>query len=327
LFVPLSSGGKIVLAQNALELQTLPAAGEVRLINTVPSAIRELLRLRAVPSSVQVINLAGEPLSPELVDQIYRETLVRKVFDLYGPTETTTYSTGALRQAGQPATIGRPLANEQVYLLDAFLSPVPIGVPGELFIGGDGVARGYLNRPELTAQKFISHPFKHDARLYRTGDLARWREDGNLEFLGRIDNQVKIRGFRIELGEIEAVLKSHPGIGAAVAIAREDDPGNKRIVAYVEPQAGTTVAAEDLKRLLRTQLPDFMAPSEIIFLKKLPMTPNGKIDSQGIAGARTQIARRADRSRRSTHSCRGTAGCHLARRAAPQTNWGSRQLF
>ena len=282
IFVPLCCGGKIILTENALELKTLGAASEVRLINTVPSAMRELLRVRAVPAGVHVINLAGELLSTELVDQIYKETSVGKVFDLYGPTETTTYSTGALRKPGQPATIGRPLANEQVYLLDSKLHPVPMGIPGELFIGGDGLARGYLNRPELTAEKFIPHPFKCGARLYRTGDLARWRADGDLEYLGRLDHQVKIRGFRIELGEIEAVLKNHPGVGATLVVAREDYSGDKRLVAYVVPRTGASVTAEELKKSIREELPEFMVPSAFLFLQSMPMTPNGKIDRKAL---------------------------------------------
>jgi amino acid adenylation domain-containing protein len=213
MFVPLCCGGKVILAENALALPGLPAAKEVKLINTVPSAIRELLRLKGVPESVQVVNLAGEPLATSLVNDIYSQSKVRKVYDLYGPTETTTYSTFTLRKFDEPPSIGRPLSNEQVYLLGPNMQPVPIGVPGDLYIGGDGVARGYLNRPELTAEKFIGNPFARQSsgngavqRLYKTGDLARWRADGRLEFLGRRDHQVKIRGFRIELGEIETVL-------------------------------------------------------------------------------------------------------------------------
>jgi amino acid adenylation domain-containing protein/FkbH-like protein len=282
LFVPLCCGGKVILADNALALPTLPAAREVRLINTVPSAIRELLRLKAVPGGVRVINLAGEPLSSELVNQIYSQTSVEKVFDLYGPTETTTYSTGALRKPGEQASIGRPLPNEQVYLLDSSLRPVPIGIPGELFIGGAGLARGYLNRPDLTAEKFIPHPFKTAARLYRTGDLARWRADGNLEYLGRLDYQVKIRGFRIELGEVEAALKNHTEVGATVALAREDHPGDKRLVAYIVRRAEASVSAEELKKCLREQLPEFMVPSDFVFLETMPMTPNGKIDRKAL---------------------------------------------
>jgi amino acid adenylation domain-containing protein/FkbH-like protein len=295
LFVPLCCGGTVILAENALELPWLAAAQEVRLINTVPSAIRELLRLRAVPPGVQVINLAGEPLSSELADQIYNETSVCKVFDLYGPTETTTYSTGSIRERGKAATIGRPLSNEHVYLFDPKMRLVPIGVPGELFIGGAGVARGYVNRPELTAEKFINDPFKPNGRLYRTGDLARWRADGNLEYLGRLDNQVKIRGFRIELGEIETVLKSHSGVAATVVVAREDNPGDKRLAAYVVPKAGVSLAENDLKQLIRAEVPDFMVPSYFVFLAAMPMTPNGKIDRKALPApeARTRAPERS----------------------------------
>jgi amino acid adenylation domain-containing protein/FkbH-like protein len=282
LFVPLSWGGKVILAENALALPALPAAEEVRLVNTVPSALRELLRMKGIPASVRVINLAGEPLTSDLVDQIYAETCVRKVYDLYGPTETTTYSTFTLRQPGKPPTIGRPLANEQVYLLDAQRQLVPIGVPGELYIGGDGLARGYLNRPELTAEKFVPHPFQAGSRLYRTGDVARWRGDGNLEYLGRIDHQVKIRGFRIELGEIESVLKTHGSIRELVVLAREDYPGEKRLVAYIVPEASSEVSIENLRDLVREKLPEYMMPSAFVFLEALPMTPNGKVDRQAL---------------------------------------------
>jgi amino acid adenylation domain-containing protein len=282
LFVPLCTGGKVILAENALALPTLPAANQVTLINTVPSAMRELLRLKGVPPSVRVVNLAGEPLPTALVEQIYRETAAQKVYDLYGPTETTTYSTGALRQSSEPATIGRPLANEQVYLLDRHLQPVPIGVAGELFIGGDGLARGYLNRPELTAEKFITVSFAEEGsrRLYRTGDLARWRADGKLEYLGRLDHQVKIRGFRIELGEVEAALKKHPEVADAVVIAR-GEPFNK-LVAYVVPQKGKPLGNEGLRTFLEKQLPHFMLPSDIVFLAELPLTPNGKLDRRAL---------------------------------------------
>ena len=233
LFVPLSWGGKVILAENALALPALPAVDEVRLVNTVPSAIRELLRARGVPPSVRVINLAGEPLPSSLVEEIYAGTSVQRVYDLYGPTETTTYSTFTLRKPGQPPDIGRPLANEEIYLLDAHRKLVPIGVPGEVYIGGDGLARGYLNSPALTEEKFIPHQFRSSGRLYKTGDLARWRVDGNLEFLGRIDHQVKIRGFRIELGEIEAALKKQSGVTDAVVLAREDASGDRQLVSYV----------------------------------------------------------------------------------------------
>jgi amino acid adenylation domain-containing protein/FkbH-like protein len=293
MFVPLCLGGKIILAENAIALPNLPAANEVRMVNTVPSAARELVRAKSIPASVQVINLAGEPLPTSLVDALYEQTSIKKVYDLYGPTETTTYSTYTLRQPGARPTIGRPLANEQIYLLDPKQRPVPIGVPGELFIGGEGLARGYLNRPELTEQKFVPHPFKTNARVYRTGDLARWRSDGNLEFLGRMDNQVKVRGFRIELGEIEAALRKEAGVKDVAVLAREDQPGQKRLVGYVAVDWKKVLAKaggsqrdrlyqETLRAALRKTLPEYMAPPVFVLLNELPMTPNGKVDRKAL---------------------------------------------
>lgn len=282
MFVPLSSGGTLVLADNALTLADLPAAGQVSLINTVPSAIQELLRLRAIPPSVRVVNLAGEPLSAELVDRIYSETAVSKVYDLYGPTETTTYSTCALREKGKAATIGKPLPNEEVWLLDESGSAVPIGVPGEILIGGVGLADGYLNRPDLTAERFVASPLKPGERLYRTGDLARWRSDGNLEYLGRRDYQVKIRGFRIELGEVETALRKHPAVAESVVVAH-DVQGAKRLFAYVVPNtANWTTAEEELRLHLKSKLPEHMVPSGFVLLDGLPLTPNGKVDRKAL---------------------------------------------
>ena len=238
LFVPLSCGGKVILAENALHLSTLPAANEVTLINTVPSAIAALLRANSIPPSVETVILAGEPLKTSLVEQIYQQKKIKQVFDLYGPSEDTTYSTHALRRPNGRATIGRPIANTQIYLLDSYLQPVPLGVPGQIYIGGDGLARGYLNRPELTAERFIPNPFGDapGTRLYNTGDLARYRPDGKLEFLGRIDDQVKIRGYRIELGEIEAVLSQHPAVRENVVVVNDAPSGGKRLLGYVVPE-------------------------------------------------------------------------------------------
>jgi amino acid adenylation domain-containing protein len=282
LFVPLCHGGKVILIENALALPSLPAASEIRLINTVPSLMRELLRSHAVPPSVRVVNLAGEPLSAQLVDRIYNETSAQNVYDLYGPTEATTYSTCALRAKGDPATIGRPLPGTQIYLLDARLQPVPVGVAGELYIGGAGLARGYLHRPELTAARFIQHPFLPGSRLYRTGDLARWRPDGQLEFLGRSDHQVKLRGLRIELGEVEVVLKQHPAISEAVAQVREGEGGDQCLAAYVVLHLGKTVPDAEIRAFLEKRLPTFMVPSCLVPLQKLPLTPSGKVDRQAL---------------------------------------------
>jgi len=308
--VPLSSGGKVILAEDVLRLPTLLAAEEVTLINTVPSAMEELLRMGAVPASVRTVNLAGEPLRTPLVKQIYEQMKADRVFDLYGPSEDTTYSTFALRNVSGPATIGRPIANKQIYLLDSHLQPVPVGISGELHIGGDGLARGYLNRPDLTAERFIPDPFSDEsgARLYKTGDLARYLPDGNIEFLRRIDHQVKIRGFRIELGEIEVVLGQHPAVRESVVIAREDAPGDpsaplrtgpsaplrtgKRLVAYIVPHKGQATTIGELSSFLKQRLPQYMAPSAFVFLDALALTPNGKIDRRALPapdGARPEL--------------------------------------
>ncbi|NER91538.1 non-ribosomal peptide synthetase [Moorena sp. SIO3A2] len=238
LFVPLSWGGKVILAENALYLPELPAAGEVSLINTVPSAARELVRNQSIPTGVKTVNLAGEPLDNQLVQQLYEQQTIKAVYNLYGPSEDTTYSTYGLMEKGatKSPTIGRPIANTQVYILNVHLQPVPIGVAGELHIAGEGLARSYLKQAELTSEKFI---FWQGKRLYKTGDLVRYLPDGNIEFLGRIDHQVKIRGYRIETGEIQGILNEHPKVKEAVVIAREDKPGDKRLVAYLVAETET----------------------------------------------------------------------------------------
>ncbi len=293
IFAALSWGGKVILVENALSLASLQADCGVTLVNTVPSALRELLELKSIPASVRVVNLAGEPLSRELVDRIYAETSVEKVFDLYGPTETTTYSTGTLRQRGGPETIGGPLPNERVYVLDPEMQPVPIGVSGELFIAGDGVARGYIHRPELTAQKFIADPFVPNAKMYRTGDLARWRSDGTLEYLGRLDHQVKLRGFRIELGEVQAAIRRHPAIRDVLVMAREDSVAGKVLVAYVVVTPGCEPDSNGLRETVRQQVPEFMVPAQFVFLPELPMTPNGKVDRAALPAPALDVRKEA----------------------------------
>lgn len=286
IFTTLASGGTVVVATDALQIPSLLEAQNVTLINTVPSVMTELLRLEGVPESVKVINLAGEPLTRSLVELIYQQTKAAKVFNLYGPSEDTTYSTFALIEQGadRPPVIGRPIANTQVYLLNKNLQLVPRGAVGELYLGGEGLARGYLRRPELTAERFIPNPFseKPGARMYRTGDVARYLPDGNLSFLGRIDHQVKIRGFRIELGEIETALIRHASVSDAVVIVREDVPGDKRIVAYVVLNQESTITVEELHSFLKRGLPDYMQPSAFLLLDSLPLTPNGKVDRKAL---------------------------------------------
>ncbi|BAY79067.1 amino acid adenylation domain-containing protein (plasmid) [Nostoc linckia NIES-25] len=283
IFVPLCWGGKVILAENALYLPTLPAAQQVTLINTVPSAIAELLRIQGIPASVRTVNLAGEPLQNRLVQQIYELDNIQKVFNLYGPTEDTTYSTFALVKKGDTiVTIGRPIAKTTCLILDEHMQVVPTGVEGELYIAGEGVARGYLNRPELTDRRFIPNPF-NNSKLYKTGDLARYLPDGNIEYIGRIDQQVKIRGFRIELGEIETALWEHPDMQEAVVIAREFSPGDKRLVAYVVPKhESSDTNVGDLRRFLKQKLPDHAIPSRFVQLSALPLTANGKVDRKAL---------------------------------------------
>ncbi|MCP4658447.1 MAG: AMP-binding protein, partial [bacterium] len=225
LFVPLVRGGTVIVAENALELPE-PAAAAVTLINTVPSALRELLRMGDLPPSVRTVNLAGEALPRPLVEQAYRQPNVERVLNLYGPSEDTIYSTFAriARQGKIAPPIGRPIANTRAYVLDRHGQAVPSGVIGELTLSGEGLARGYLHRPEKTAELFVPDPRSETggARRYRTGDLVRLRPDGELMFLGRSDHQVKLRGHRIELGEIEELLSRHPGIAETVVAVRDE---------------------------------------------------------------------------------------------------------
>jgi len=222
--------------------------------------------------------VGAEACSAELV---VRWSANRRMVNAYGPTEVTVAANLSDPLSGSAAPpIGRPIFGTQVYVLDDGLRPVPPGLPGELYVAGDGVGRGYLGRPDLTAQRFISNPFgPPGSRMYRTGDLVRWEQDGNLAFLGRVDDQVKVRGFRIELGEIESVLSAHPAVKQVAAAVREDRPGDKRIVAYV-------VTAADIWNELRAhaadRLPDHMVPAAFVRLETLPLTPSGKLDRRAL---------------------------------------------
>ncbi len=286
MFTPLAWGGRVILAENALALAGLPAAGEVKLINTVPSAMSELVRMGAVPPSARVVNLAGEALRRELVDRIYAAG-VGEVYNLYGPSEDTTYSTWArIGQGGGAPPIGRFLPGTYGLVLDRQGHPAPLGAPGELCLGGAGLARGYLGRPELTAERFLPDPGGAwggvaGARVYRTGDLVRWLRDGSLEYLGRIDHQVKVRGFRIELGEIEARLARHPAVRETTVLALGEGE-DRRLVAYlVTPEPRPQIP--DLAAHLRETLPEYMVPTAWVFLEALPLTPNGKVDRKALA--------------------------------------------
>jgi amino acid adenylation domain-containing protein/non-ribosomal peptide synthase protein (TIGR01720 family) len=281
-FVTLVAGATLCLARRE---RLLPGPGLTTLLReqritsvTLPPSALAVLPADDLPDLRSILS-AGEPCSAEIVA---RWAPGRQFFNAYGPTEATVGVTlAACSPDGRSPPIGRPIANKRVYLLDAHLEPVPVGVAGELCIGGVGLARGYLGRPDLTAERFVPDPFAAipGARLYRTGDLARYRADGAIEFLGRTDHQVKIRGFRVELGEVEAVLGRHPGVREAVVLAREDTPGDKRLVAYViaeVPAAAPTIG--QLRSYLKERLPEYMVPTAFMMLDALPLTPNGKVD-------------------------------------------------
>lgn len=236
----------------------------------------------AALGSLRQLLLGGEAVPVSLI-HLLRQVFKGEIYNMYGPTETTVWSTSCrLGEVGHTVSIGRPIANTRIHLLDAELNPVAAGEAGELFIGGDGVARGYWNRPDLTAGRFLALPSLSEQRIYRTGDLARYLPDGNIEFLGRADYQVKLRGHRIEPGEIEATLEQCSGVQQAVVVVREDREGDKRLVAYLVAKAAGTVAVSDLRIALESKLPDYMVPSNFVFLPALPLTDNGKIDRNAL---------------------------------------------
>jgi amino acid adenylation domain-containing protein len=234
IFVPLTGGGAIILGENLLAVPTLKAREEITFINSVPSAINALVGIDGVPRTVKVVTLAGELLNGRLMQDILRIPTIEKLYNMWGPCETTIHNTIYLCQRGatQNPPIGKPFSNQLVYILDENNQRTAIGVPGEICLGGDGLARGYWNRPEMTAAKFIENPFG-PGRIYRTGDLGRFLPDGNIEFVGRVDNQVKIRGFRVELGEIETALEQHPAVKRAIVLAVPDAKSDRQLVAYL----------------------------------------------------------------------------------------------
>ena len=286
IYVPLSCGGTVILVDNVLQLFDCASFEKVSLINTVPSLMAEVLQMGKIPKSVRLVALAGEALKAPLISQLQAEG-VERIINLYGPTEDTTYSTIAFvsgaDEFGTGSIIGGPVWNERVYVLDGNLQPAPVGVSGELYIAGAGLARGYLNRGGLTTERFVADPHGGSGRrMYRTGDLVKWRVDGRLDFLGRADDQVKIRGFRVELGEIEAALLRDAGVGQAVVVAREDQPGEKRLVGYVAPVDGQRPDVEQLRRELQKSLPEYLVPSAIVALDSLPLNANGKVDRKAL---------------------------------------------
>jgi amino acid adenylation domain-containing protein len=313
----LLNGAKLVVfAARTPSLEELGQALEQTRVTTLwlTSALFQLLvenQTQALASIKQLLT-GGDILSVSHVKRVLNELPGCRLINGYGPTENTTftccYPMTSAADVGDSVSIGRPIANTEVFILDRRLNPVPIGVVGELVTGGDGLARSYFNNPELTAEKFIPNPYSDQpgARLYKTGDVVRYQRDGNLEFLGRIDHQVKIRGFRIELGEIESVLSQHPAVRETVVVAREDDrnadcglgiaegetenskseirnpKSEKRLVAYVVPKRQQTCTRSELNSFLRQKLPDYMLPSAFVFLDGLPLNPNGKVDRKSL---------------------------------------------
>ena len=280
-----------IIQQQQLTVLSLPTAYWHQWVNAL------VLVNQPLPETLRILIVGGEKVSPTTLSawgQLVGAERIRW-FNTYVSTEATVVATVyepeallAPQEVTSDLPIGRPIANTEIYLLNAELQPVPIGVPGELYIGGDGLARAYLNRPELTSERFILNPFsnKKGDRLYKTGDLGRYLPDGNIQFLGRLDDQVKIRGFRIELGEIEAVLRQHPSVDETVVMIREDVPGNKRLVAYVVVNASPAPSMEKLlHHFLKQQLPEYMVPSALVLLSALPLTPNGKIDRRAAPGS------------------------------------------
>jgi len=287
LFLPLMVGARVVLASrdtaaDGRQLRQALATSGATVMQATPATWRLLINAGWEGTDHLTILCGGESLPRELANELVKRG--RSVWNMYGPSETTVWSTVyQVSAADGPVPLGHPVANTEVYVLDKHLQPLPVGVAGELHIGGDGVARGYLNRPDLTADKFIPNPFSETpgARLYKTGDRARHRPDGTLEFLGRLDDQVKIRGFRIELAEIEAVLASHPDVRDVVVLAREDAPGERRLVGYVVAAEKSPPPLPELYRFLRDTLPHYMIPT-LVGLDALPLSPNGKVDRRAL---------------------------------------------
>ncbi|RMN29368.1 Amino acid adenylation, partial [Pseudomonas coronafaciens pv. zizaniae] len=280
---PLASMDPVKLWQAVTEHQL------TRLV-LVPSLLEELSRMenRQVSQEKRLIVCSGEVFSSSLLARTRAWLPSATILNFYGSSEvaadSTFYLCDSAVQAGHSLPIGRPISNTQIYLLDAYGQPVPIGVIGEIHIGGVGVARGYLNLPELTAERFVEDPFSAEptARMYRSGDLGRWLADGNIEYLGRNDDQVKIRGFRIELGEIESQLSECPWVREAVVLVREHSPGDKRLVAYLTAQEGAVLSAAQLREQLSQGLADYMIPSAFVTLARFPLTPSGKLDRRAL---------------------------------------------
>ncbi|HEY0101785.1 MAG TPA: amino acid adenylation domain-containing protein, partial [Pyrinomonadaceae bacterium] len=295
LYTPLLAGRCVTLLPEDAGVDTLSdAIGAGRgfsLVKLTPAhltALAQLLPAANAPSQAHCLVVGGEALFGEHLSFWREHAPATRIVNEYGPTETVVgccvHTSTAEAVGSGPVPIGRPIANTQLYVLDENLSPAPTGVAGELYIGGDGVARGYVNRPELTAERFLPNPFNAQpgARMYRTGDLVRYLPDGALEYIGRVDNQVKIRGYRIELGDVEAALATHEGVRECVVVAREDVPGDRRLVAYLVLKQERGLMISELRAFLIEKLPEYMIPTKVVILDALPLTANGKIDRRAL---------------------------------------------
>jgi amino acid adenylation domain-containing protein len=305
MYLPLISGAQVVIASSievsdASRLADLIKHSGATVMQATPATWRMLIESKWEGKADLKILCGGDTLHRELAESLLERC--ESLWNMYGPTETTIWSTVKRIERGASINIGRPIANTRIYILDDNHNPVPIGIPGDLYIAGLGLAREYLHRPELTASLFIADPFclKPDARMYSTGDVARYLPDGDIELLGRSDFQVKLRGYRIELGEIETLLAMHPSVQQAVVVVREDTPGNKRLVAYYVPQVIQAPSHDELRHYLKGSLPDYMVPSAIVSLDVMPMTPNRKVNRGALpapqtSGMRAEFTRLAPR--------------------------------
>jgi len=286
LYLPLISGGRVVIASrddthDPVRLMQRMDESRCTVMQATPTTWRALIHAGWNVSANLKVLCGGESFSPDFAGKL--KSRCAEMWNVYGPTETTVWSTLCkISSVDGPISIGKPIANTEVFVLDAKYNPLPSGVPGELYIGGAGVARGYLNRAELTNERFIESPFKPNARLYRTGDLARWLPNGQLECLGRADHQVKIRGFRIELDEVEAILSRHAAVRQCVIVASEEQSGEKKLIAYYEAQLKEQPAVSDLREHMKNKLPDYMIPTLWVALPSMPLTPNGKVDRKAL---------------------------------------------
>jgi myxalamid-type nonribosomal peptide synthetase MxaA len=281
LFAPLCSGGRAVFLENVGQLLAAPVREQVRMLNTTPAALRELLHSSNLPQAVRTVNVYGETLTPRAVDFIYERSSAHKVNHLFSAPELAGFATCSFRSSGGPATIGRPITNTHVYLLDDRMQPVPLGAEGELYIGGEHLARGYHRNETLTSERFVPHPLRKESgvRLFRTGDICRYLPDGNLVYLGRMERQTTINGSRLHPEQIEAVLTEHPAVRRSSVILQQGASEPRPLLkAFVAPYEGSKPTEAELRQFLQGKLPRHLLPEAYVLLSQLPLLRNGKPD-------------------------------------------------